>query len=169
MNSFIELASQRYSVRSFSEKAVEEEKIDEILKAAQIAPTAGNRQPHRIKIVCEKEELEKIDACTACRFGAGHVFIVCYDKTECWTRSFDGATSGDVDASIIATHIILAAQDVGLGTCWVMYFDPKKVCELFNLPENIVPVALIPTGYPSESSAPSDRHTSRKNIAEILL
>jgi nitroreductase len=97
------------------------------------------------------------------------VLLVCYDKTVCWTRSFDKAASGEVDAGIVTTHLMLAAWEQGLGSCWVMYFDPKKVRDLFALPESIVPVAVLPIGYAAEDAAPSERHSSRAALNGLLI
>jgi nitroreductase len=101
---FKELAAARYSVRQFKNKPVEKERLDLILEAARIAPTAANKQPQRILVVNGAEGLEKVDACTPCRFGAPLVFIICYDRNETWIRKFDGAQSGEVDASIVTTR-----------------------------------------------------------------
>ena len=169
MTTFLELAANRYSVRSFSARAIEPERLAQVLEAGRIAPTACNNQPHRVKVITAPVDLAKVDECTPCRFNAPAVLLVCYDKTVCWQRKFDGASSGEVDASIIATHFMLAAQDLGLGTCWVMHFDPAKTAELFALPKNIVPVAMLPIGYPAEDAAPSERHSDRKELADILL
>jgi len=169
MEPFFELAAKRYSVRSFSSRLIEEEKLAQILETARIAPTACNNQPQRLKVITETEDLAKVDECTPCRFNAPTVLLICYDKTACWQRGFDGAMSGEVDASIITTHLMLAAEDVGLGSCWVMHFDPLKTVELFDLPENIVPVAFLPIGYPAEDSAPNPRHTQRLELEKIIL
>jgi len=169
MKTFLELAASRYSVRSFDQKAVEAEKLAQILEAGRIAPTAHNDQPQRIKVIVGADDLAKVDECTRCRFGASTVLLIGYDKTACWKRSFDGALSGEVDASIVTTHMMLAAQDLGLGTCWVMYFNQQKAMELFALPENFVPVAMLPIGYPAENASPSPMHDSRLDIENILL
>ena len=168
MTSFFELAASRYSVRRFSPREIEPEKIAQILEAGRIAPTAHNDQPQRIKAITGGD-LEKVDECTSCRFKAPVVLLICYDKNVCWKRPFDGANSGEIDASIVTTHMMLAAQDLGLGTCWVMYFDPVKTSELFSLPENVVPVAMLPVGYPSEDAAPSRLHGSRLDLDKILI
>ena len=168
MTSFFELAASRYSVRRFDPRNIEPEKIAQILEAGRIAPTAHNDQPQRIKVITG-EDLAKVDECTSCRFKAPAVLLVCYDRNACWKRPFDGANSGEVDASIVATHLMLAAQDLGLGTCWVMYFDPAKTSELFSLAEDIVPVAMLPVGYPSEDAAPSKLHGSRFELDRILI
>ena len=168
MTTFLELAKDRYSVRSFTTQPVETEKLAQVLEATRVAPTACNGQPQRIKIITSDEELAKIDQCTPSRFGAPAVLLVCYDKSVCWKRQFDGALSGEVDASIVATHVILAAQDMGLGSCWVMFFDPKKVRELFELPDTVIPVAILPIGYPKDDAAPSKQHGERLPLDKII-
>ena len=169
MKTFFELANERYSMRSFSSQAVEADKLAQILDAGRIAPTARNGQPQRIKVITTVEDIAKMDECTRGRFGSTTILLVCYDKSVCWQRQYDEALSGQVDASIITTHMMLMAQELGLGTCWVMHFDPAKTVELFELPENIIPVAYLPIGYPSETAAPSDRHGDRFPIEHFLL
>jgi len=166
---FLQLATARYSVRAYSRQPVEKEWVDVILEAARVAPTACNRQPQRIMVITTPDELAKVDECTPCRFGAPLVFLICYDMDVCWKRSFDGANSGDVDASIITTHMMMQAHELGLGSCWVMYFDPAKTRELFNLPEHIIPVAYLPVGYPVADAKPADGHTKSVGIKEMLL
>lgn len=166
---FMELAKSRYSVRSFKPQPIETEKLAQVFEAGRAAPTACNIQPQRIKILTATEELAKVDECTKYRFGAPAVLLVCYDKNVSWKRRFDGADSGDIDAAIVTTHLVLAARELGLGTCWVMSFDPAKTAELFNLPENIVPVAFIPIGYPAEDAVPAEAHERRLEIDKIIL
>ena len=169
MSMFLELAKERFSVRSFKSQPIEPEKLNGVLEVGRIAPTACNNQPHRVKVITNAEDLAKVDKCTPCRFGAPVVLLVCYDNTVCWKRKFDGATSGEVDASIVTTHLVLAAHEVGLGTCWVMYFDPAKTTELFELPDTIVPVAFLPIGYPAADAMPADGHSQRLALDKILL
>ena len=169
MQTFLELSKARYSVRSFKSQPIEPDKLALVLEAGRIAPTACNNQPQRIKVISDPTDLVRVDECTPCRFNAPTVLLVCYDKTVCWERKFDGANSGEVDASIITTHLMLAAQAVGLGTCWVMYFDPAKTMELFALPANIVPVAMLPIGYPADDATPAGKHEQRFSLDEILL
>jgi len=170
MATFLELAAARYSVRSFSAKAVEDEKLAQILEAGRIAPTACNNQPQRVKVISGDAELRKVDLCTPCRYGAPLVLLVCYDRTVCWRHpSDDSLISGEIDASIVTTHLMLAAKDAGLDSCWVMKFERDKAAEVFALPQNIVPVAMLPTGYPAEGAAPSDRHGSKNTLEEFLL
>lgn len=166
---FLELANNRFSLRKFSDKKVEKEKIDYILAAMQAAPTAVNFQPQRILVLTDEKELEKVSKCTKFAFNPPLNFLVCYDKETSWTRGNDGHDEGEIDAAIVATHMMLAAKSVGLGTTWVGSFNPKDVKEQFNLPENYVPVAFLPTGYPSDDAEPSAAHSSRKNLNETVF
>jgi nitroreductase len=165
---FNTLTTLRYSVRKFKDRPVEQEKLDLLLEAARNAPTAANRQPQRLFLVTRPEGLEKIDRCTACRFGAPGVFLICYDSAQCWVRPFDGQDSGMVDASIITTHLMYQAVDLGLGTTWVMHFDPAAAVKEFQLPPAFVPAAMLIFGYPAEDAAPADRHYQRHPREHIL-
>lgn len=166
---FIDLASQRYSVRKFSDKSVEKEKLDLLLKAARLAPTAANAQPQRILVINSKEALEKLDKCTPYRFDAPLALLVCYDREECWQRRYDRQSSGFIDASIITTHMMLEAANIGLGTTWVMHFDPEKVVKAYNVPENFIPVSILVTGYPADSAKPSKMHEQREPIEKSVF
>jgi nitroreductase len=167
--SFQELSAARYSVRKFKSLPVEGEKLTRILEPGRLAPPAHNAPPQRIKVITAPEELAMVDQCTPCRFGAPLVLLICYDKTACWKRHFDGALSGEVDAGIVTTHLMFAAQELGLGSVWVMHFDPAKAVALFGLPETVVPVAMLPLGYPAEDAAPSERAGQRVAVAALLL
>ena len=169
MDSFIDLAVARYSVRSYDKAPVEQEKIDRLLEVVRIAPTARNLQPQRLLVVTDPERLALIDRCTPCRYRAPLVFIVCYDTDVCWVRSFDNESSGAVDASIVTTHLMLEASSIGLGSVWVMNFDATRIRKLFDLPENIVPVALLPVGYPASDVKPSPHHEESLDLSELLL
>jgi nitroreductase len=169
MGTFAELAATRYSVRKFEKTPVEQEKIDRLLEVARIAPTACNNQPQRLIVVTAPEKLAFIDESTPCRFEAPLVFVVCYNQDTCWTRSFDGEKSGVVDASIITTHLMLEATDLGLGSVWVMHFDPAKLRELFKLPDNLIPIALLPLGYPAADVEPNPRHLENKPLEDLLV
>lgn len=165
---FLDLAKQRYSCRMFSNKAVEKEKLELILEAGRLAPTGRNFQPQRILVLTEKEEREKISECTAYGWGAPVIMIVCYDKDVSWKRKQDGAEGGEVDASIVTTHMMLEIQNLGLGTTWVGSFSPEKLKEVYKFPANLEPVAILPIGYPSEDAHPSDLHAQRNSIEEIV-
>ncbi|MDR1536722.1 MAG: nitroreductase family protein [Clostridiales bacterium] len=166
---FSDLAKGRFSVRRFKPQPVENEKLAVILEAGRIAPTACNYQPQRIKVVTGAD-LAKLDACSPCRFGAPTVIIACYDNTVSAKRStIDGKELGEIDASIVTTHLMFAAHEQGLGSCWVAHFDPAKLKGLFAFPENIVPIALLPIGYPAEDAKPAAMHTKKNNLEDILL
>lgn len=166
---FEELIRARFSVRDFSDKPVESKKLSAVLEAGRVAPTAKNNQPQRIFVLKSDAALQKIRALTRCAFNAPVVLVVAYDDAQDWDCPFgDGRSAGNVDAAIVCTHIMLAAQDKGLGTCWVGYFDEREVKKAFGFPENIKITALLPIGYPSESAAPSERHTLRKPLSETV-
>lgn len=163
---FAQLAKDRYSVRGFLDKPIGKEKLDSLLLAAQAAPTACNKQPQRIYVLQSPGALAKAAKCTSFTFGAPIIILVCYDADEVWTRSYDGHGSGDIDASIVTTHIMMEAAELGLGSTWVGCFDPRAVKDLFALPRNIIPVAMLPIGFPD--AAASKAHTSRKPLEETV-
>jgi nitroreductase len=164
---FAELTAARYSVRDFLEKPVEREKISLILEAARRAPTAANRQPQRILVLDKPDGLVRMDRCTTCRFGAPLAFLICYNISPAWIRDYDQEHSGCVDASIAATHMMLQVAELGLGTTWVMWFDPSKTRAEFNIPPGITPVAFLPTGYPAPGASPSYQHQDRLPLEEL--
>jgi len=164
---FLSLARERFSVRLFKNEPVEQEAIDRILLACQLAPTGCNNQPQRVFVIQSEEALEKLRRCTKCHFGAPLAMLVACDMTQSWKRRYDGADSGWVDASIAATHMMLAAHEAGVGSCWVMHFDPEAMRSEFELPENIVPVALLVMGYPSENAKANPLHDQTKSIDEL--
>ncbi len=167
---FIELAQDRYSLRKFSEKPVEKEKLDLVLQAGRLAPTACNNQPQKILVIESEEAVAKLKGCTRYHFDAPMALLVCYDNTVSWKRSYDSKDSGDVDASIVGTHMMLQAAELGLGTTWVGHFDPDAVIKAFSIPENLVPVALFPLGYPADDAEPNPKlHPSRKPVEETVF
>ena len=152
---FLEFSRKRWSVRSYSERSVEPEKIEKILKAADIAPTAVNYQPQKIYVLESPEALQKIRSITNSTYNAPLVFLVCSDEERSWHSNFvRGYDSGEMDASIVGTHMMLEAEDLGLGSVWVLLFDPQKVRHAFDLPKNIRPHFLLVVGYPSETAKP---------------
>ena len=134
---FLELAKERYSCRSFADKKVEKEKLEKILEAGRIAPTAVNYQPQRILVLQEPEKLAKLSECTRFGWGAPVIMIICYDKNISWKRKYDGKDEGIIDASIVTTQMMLEIQDLGLGTTWIGSFDPQKIREVYEIPENL--------------------------------
>ncbi len=166
---FLTLAKHRYSVRKFDARSVEQEKLDQILRAAQLSPTACNFQPQRILVLQSEESLAKLKKCTKYHFDAPTALLICYDKNVSWKRNFDGDDSGVVDAGIVTTQMMLAAAELGLGTTWVGCFDPKTVCSEFKLPQNFVPVAILPLGYPATDAKPAPAHESRVALEKTVF
>lgn len=166
---FLELAKKRYSVRKFSDRKVESEKIELILEAAKLAPTARNLQPQRLLVINDEKSLNKIKICTPYHFDAPLAILVCYDKNESWKRKYDDANSGEMDASIVTTHMILEITNLGLGSTWVGNFDPEKIRSAFNLPDNFIPAALLPIGYESEDSEPNLNHNIRLETEKTVF
>ena len=167
--SFMDIAKKRYSVRKFSGRPIEKEKLNIVLEAASAAPTAKNQQPQRIYILQSKESLEKLDTLTHCRYGAGTVLLFTYNKDEDWQNPLEnGIRSGIEDASISAAHAMLQAAELGLGTCWCNYFENSRLEKIFSLPENEKAVLIMPIGYAADSSKPAPAHWQRKEIKEII-
>lgn len=164
---FKELSEKRFSVRSFSQRPVEPEKLEAILRAGQVAPTACNKQPQRVLAVQSPEALETLKKCTRAHFGETLAIITCYDREDCWER-WDGKLSGEIDASIVTTHMMLAACELGVGSTWVMDFIPEAVEVEFALPKSWVPVSLLLMGYPEEDVRPSPMHGERKALEETV-
>lgn len=166
---FLKLAEERFSCRKFKSTPVEKEKVDKIIKAGLVAPTAHNNQPCKIIVCNTKAGLEKFRRCTECHYNAPLGLVVIYDKNLSWKRAYDGADSGVVDASIITTHMMLEAQDLNIGTTWIMYYIPEAVREEFNLKENEESVALMVMGYPADDVKPSPSHLTNKDPKEIVF
>lgn len=167
---FIDLAQERYSLRKFSDKPVEKDKLELVLKAGRFAPTACNNQPQRILVIESSEAREKLKKCTPCHFNAPVALLVCYDRAASARRQYDDYDTGEADASIVATHMMLQIADLGMGSTWVAHFDPAAVRNEFSLPESVVPVALLPFGYPAQDAAPNAQmHNSRKALEETVV
>jgi len=168
MKSFLELAKERFSCRKLTDRQIEPEKIDRILQAAISAPTAKNIQPYKIWKVTSAESFAKIKQVTNYTFGAGMVLVVGVKNDDAFTRPFDKMNFGHIDGAIIATHIMLAIQDEGLGTTWVGYFDAPKLQELIPEMQGYDLIAMFPVGYPADDAKPSNRHEDRRAISEAV-
>ena len=167
--SFLELASSRFSVRKFAEKNVEQEKIDAILAAARVSPTACNNQPQKIFVVRTPEMVAKLRSVCKCTFGANLIFVVGYDVGRSWkNKLMPGYESGETDAAIVCTHMMLEAWDLGIGSCWVGLFNSQQVCEALGLPEGIRITALLPAGYPAEDAAPIALHSTFRDNDDMV-
>ena len=165
---FLQLAKERFSVRYYAKTPVEQEKIDAILEAARIAPTAKNLQPFHIYVLKSTEAITKINKLSRCAYEAPVVFIVCYDKSKAWISPFDASdNSGVMDTSIVGTHMMLEATEQGLGSCWVKFFDPKEVAAAFDIPENLTPSFLLDVGYPLKGAAPNKMHFEKREVKDF--
>jgi nitroreductase len=164
---FIDLAAQRYSVRNYDTRPVEKEKLMYILEAARIAPSAVNFQPWQFVVVTDPDLLNSIQGIYPRNWlhTTPVIIVALGDHNLGWHRKPDGKDYTDIDVAIAIDHLILAATEQGLGTCWICNFDVEKCCELFNLPENIEPIAMISIGYRVDDSKPDKK---RKSIEELV-
>lgn len=166
---FINLAKERFSCRKFKRDKIEQEKIDIILEAGMVAPTAVNKQPQRIIVLTDSEKLLSLKDCTKYDFDAPLCFIICAEKEKAYVRGYDRKNSCEIDASIVTTHMMLQAQDLGLGTTWVMAFNPEKVRDIYNIPKELEIVALLPTGYPADDVTVSPLHSKYAEKESIIF
>ncbi len=172
MKTFLDLANIRSSVRSYSQKAVEPEKLEYILEAARLAPSAVNKQPWKVYMITPESSNELRDKIQQCYNRnwfktAPYYLILCVEHDQSWHRGSDNKDHGDIDISILAEHICLAAAEQDLGTCWVCNFDAGLCHQLFSLGPNEEPAVLIPLGYPSEDYVMKQK--SRKALDEIIV
>ena len=165
---FKEVIKNRYSCKKYDSKKVSKEQLEAILEAGRLAPTAKNLQEQHIYVVESEEVLAKIDKHTPCRYGAPTVLVVAFDKNNVFTYPGDKRDSGVEDAAIVATHLILAAADEGVDSCWLNYFDPDALAKELNLPENEEILMLLDLGYAADGAGPLPNHDSRKPLAETV-
>jgi len=166
-----DLIRKRCSIRSYSPQAVEQEKLDYILEAARLAPSACNLQPWRFVVIRSDKAKADIQACYERDwFRTAPVYIlVCSDHSRSWKRPADGKDHADIDAAIATEHLCLAAAEQGLGTCWVCHFDTKRCAAAFGLPAAVEAVAIIPVGYPSDPRLFEQTSRERKAVAEVVV
>ena len=166
---FTEVVRNRYSCKNFDEgKAVDAAKLTEILEAGRVAPTAKNFQEQKIYVIQSAEGLAKIDKATPCRYNAPTCLVVAFDRTNVFTYPGGRRDSGVEDATIVATHMILAAANAGVDSCWVNFFDPDKLAKALGLPENEEIVMLLDLGHAAEDAGPLPNHSSRKPLSETV-
>lgn len=171
---FLELTKQRYSERYFdSTRVVEQDKLDRILEAGRVAPTAANKQPQRLYVLKSKESLQKaVAASFSPLYSAPVVILVCYDLDSVWKNSRETLlpdyNSGEQDCAIVATQMMYAAEEQGVHTIWIRGFDARNVKEAFNLPDNMIPAMMLPLGYPSDKSEPSPMHFKRHPMEKMV-
>lgn len=162
---FSDVIRKRYSVRSYKSDLVDEQKLQLVLEAARLAPTAANRQPFRLIVIHtagRETELRRIYN-QIWFVQAPLIICACSISNEAWVRC-DGKNYSDVDVAIAMDHLVLAATDVGLGSCWIAAFDPAAAREVLGLPDSMEPIAFTPLGYAANQIRPR----KRKTLAEII-
>ena len=165
---FRDVVKNRFSCKKYSGRQVEDEKLTAILEAGRLAPTAKNLQEQHIYVVRDPAALAKIDTVTPCRYGAPTVLAVAYDSTNVFTYPGGSRDSGMEDAAIVATHMILAAADEGVNSCWINRFDPAELKEALGLPENEELLMIMDLGYAADGFAPLPNHTNRKALDQTV-
>ncbi len=165
---FIDLAEKRYSVRKFEDRPVEKEALDTVIEAGRHAPSAKNLQPYRIYVLKSEESLAKIRSITPATFNAPVVLLLCEDTPNAWVNPFDDFNSSALDIGILVSHLMLQAEDIGLGTTCVCWFDTAKVKAKFHIPDGIQPRILLPLGYPAADCKPGPMHPLRRDMAEFV-
>ena len=171
---FAELSAQRYSLRKFSDRPVEDALLQQVLEAGRNAPTLSGYRflLGQTKLDAEQREyveaMEKADACMGCHFHPPVLLAVAYDPAEAWDREDDGKNHGEIDATIAVTQMMLQAADLGLGTTYVGMFDPEKLTAAFPEMAGLVPIAMLPLGYPAEGAHPARLHTDRKSMEQLV-
>ena len=167
---FFDVVKNRFSCRAFSSKPVEDEKLNKILEAGRLAPTAKNAQPVKLFVFKTPEALEKIKSVAPFAWLKEISVIIAVGGTTegAFLRPSDNRNFEDVDATIVATHLMLAIENEGLGSTWVGFFDVPKIKELFPELKDFDLVALLPVGYKADGAQPSDRHEKRKSKDEFI-
>ncbi|MBQ2085589.1 MAG: nitroreductase family protein [Oscillospiraceae bacterium] len=165
---FREVVRDRFSCKKFSDRKVDREQLEAILKAGSLAPTAKNLQEQHIYVMESPEALAKIDAVTRCRYGAPTVLVVAFDKNSVFEYPGGKRDSGIEDATIVATHMILSAYNEGVDGCWVNFFDPDELAAQMGLPENEEILMIMDLGYRAEDAGPLPNHSSRKPVSETV-
>ncbi len=164
---FSNICKNRFSVRSFSDAQVEKEKTERILNAIRFSPTALNHQPYKIYVAETEEGNTKIKKAMAPDYGQQLVFVVCSDRDNAWQNRYSRQENVLQDIGIIGATILYAAENEGLGSCYVCNFDPKVLQVELNMGSNVLPECLIYVGYPSDTAVPSERHAIRRAIKEF--
>ena len=162
---FLKLAKQRYSVRAYKSIPVENDKVQHVLEAARLAPTASNRLPFQLIIITTKGKESDLGRIyfRPWFIEAPMVICICSIPSESWVR-MDGKKYCDVDAAIAMDHLTMAATELGLGTCWIAAFDSKMAREVLKLPDDVEPIAFTPLGYPNDQP----REKKRKSMNELV-
>lgn len=164
---FIDVINERYSVRGYWDKEVEKEKLEYVLNAATVAPTGVNSQPFKVYVIDTKKHKEALSKIYGAKWFVEAPYVLCVVAVvnEAWTRPWDQKNIADIDATIVMDHMILAARDVGLGTCYIGAFKKYEAHKFLNLKENEEPVLFTPLGYGNAEP----RETPRKELDEFVV
>ena len=165
---FKELVKERYSCKKYDSTQITDEQLQFILEAGRLAPTAKYLQEQHIYVMRSEEALALIDEVTPCRYGAPTVLVVAFNAENVFVYPGGQRDSGVEDASIVATHLMLAAKDTGVESCWINFFDPAEVKEKMGLPENEEVLMLLDLGYAAEGAGPLANHDSRKPLEDTV-
>ncbi len=165
---FKELIKARYSCKKYDGKQISNDQLQATLEAGRLAPTAKNLQEQHIYVMQSEEALAIIDEVTPCRYGAPTVLVVAFDAEDVYVYPGEQRDSGIEDASIVATHMLLAAKDAGVDSCWINRFNPAELKEKLGLPENEEILMLMDLGYAAEGTGPLANHDKRKSLDETV-
>lgn len=165
---FSKLIKERYACKKFDGRPVAQAQLDAILEAGRLAPTAKNLQEQRIYVVQSEEVLAKVDKATPCRYHAATVVVVAFDRNTVFTYPGEKRDSGVEDATIVATHMMLASKNSGVDSCWINFFDPEVMAKELDLPDNEEVLMLLDLGYAAEGTIPLATHSHRRDISETV-
>ncbi|MCQ2799670.1 MAG: nitroreductase family protein [Bacilli bacterium] len=166
---FEKLIKERYSCKKYDpSKNVDDVTLKKILEAGRLAPTARNAQEQHVYVLRSEEALKKFDETSPFRYGAQTVLLVTYNKNGVYTYPNGKKTSGEEDASIVATHMMLASKNYGVDSCWLNRIDTELLKELFSIPNDEEVVMALDLGYKAEGGDPLPNHSSRKELEETV-
>lgn len=161
----LDLMKNRYSVREYKSDEVEQKKLNLVLEAARLAPTAVNKQPFQLIVIKTRGREEELNRIYPAKWFVQAPIIICACTLpdEGWTRR-DGKNYSEVDTTIAMDHLILAATSLGLGTCWIAAFNKQAAHEILGIPNNVLPLLFTPLGYPEVEPGAK----SRKSLEELV-
>lgn len=165
---FKEVVEDRYSCKKFNGEPVAEKALKAILEAGRVAPTAKNLQEQHVYVVQSPEKLTLIDELTPCRYNAPTVLVVAFSKENVFTYPGGTRDSGIEDATIVATHMMLAAKNADVDSCWVNFFNPEEAADKLELSENEEVLMMLDLGYAAEDGKPLPNHASRKPLSDTV-
>lgn len=165
---FHQVIKNRYSCKKFDGRKVDEKQLAAILEAGRLAPTAKNLQEQHLYVVQSEEGLAKLDRHTPCRYGASTCVVVAFDSQNVFTYPGGKRDSGIEDATIVATHLMLAAAAEGVDSCWINFFDPEELAKELGLPEREEILMILDLGYAAEGTKPLANHTLRRELSETV-